>query len=107
MRISDWSACVCSSDQPYELRDSALNREGENRKSNNVWVDVRDLILLPSGTGGYEGDRYYTPGGLIEVGGYLGNAKHKIGEWAAQGGTIIFTSGMGNLNVTQIGRAHV
>src|SRR3546814_16538237 len=71
--------------QPYELRDSALNREGENLKSNNVWVDVRDLILLTSGTGGYEGVRYYTTGGLIEVGGYLGYAKNKLGEWAVLG----------------------
>jgi hypothetical protein len=53
--------------QPFELRDSPLNREGEGLKNNDVWIDIRDLILLPSGTGGHEGDRYYTPGGLIEV----------------------------------------
>jgi len=78
--------------QPFELRDSPLNREGEGLKNNDVWIDIRDLILLPSGTGGHEGDRYYTPGGLIEVGGHLGNTAHGIGEWAAQGGTIAISS---------------
>ncbi|MFC5374175.1 filamentous hemagglutinin family protein [Brevundimonas faecalis] len=74
--------------QPFELRDSPLNREGENLKNNDIWIDIRDLVLMPSGTGGHQGDRYYTPGGLIEVGGHLGNTAHTIGEWAAQGGTI-------------------
>ena len=78
--------------QPFELRDSPLNREGDGLKNNDVWIDIRDLILLPSGTGGHEGDRYYTPGGLIEVGGHLGNTAHGIGEWAAQGGTIAISS---------------
>lgn len=78
--------------QPFELRDSPLNREGEGLKNNDVWIDIRDLVLLPSGTGGHDGDRYYTPGGLIEVGGHLGNTAHGIGEWAAQGGTIAISS---------------
>ncbi|MCG2842186.1 hypothetical protein L6Q21_14475, partial [Sandaracinobacter sp. RS1-74] len=81
--------------QPYDYRDSALNRENENLKSQNVWVDVRDLEMLPSGTGGHDGDRYYTPGGLIEVSGHLGNAPHKIGEWTATAGSITFTSSSG------------
>ncbi len=38
--------------------------------------------------GGYAGDRYYTRGGLLELGGYLSNTAHKIGEWTALGGTI-------------------
>jgi filamentous hemagglutinin family protein len=74
--------------QGNELRDSPANREGTGLKSQNVWVDVRDLVLLPSGTGGYEGDRWYTPGGLLEVGGYLANTAHGIGEWTAVGGTV-------------------
>lgn len=74
--------------QGNELRDSPANREGSGLKSQNVWIDVRDLVLLPSGTGGYEGDRWYTPGGLLEVGGYLSNVAHGIGEWTAVGGTI-------------------
>lgn len=74
--------------QGNELRDSAPNRDADYLKNQNVWIDVRDLILLPDGTGGYEGDRWYTPGGLLEVGGYLQNMAHGIGEWAAVGGTI-------------------
>ncbi|WP_292225341.1 filamentous haemagglutinin family protein [Brevundimonas sp.] len=78
--------------QGNELRDSPGNRDSDGLKSRDVWVDVRDLILLPSGTGGYEGDRWYTPGGLLEVGGYLANTAHGIGEWTAVGGTITLSS---------------
>lgn len=74
--------------QPFELRDSPLNREGENLKNNDIWIDIRDLVLLPDGTGGHKGDRWYTQGGLIEVGGHLGNTAHTIGEWASVGGVI-------------------
>jgi len=74
--------------RPFDMRDSALNREGDGIRSNDVWIDVRDLVLLPSGTGGHVGDRYYTPGGLLEVAGHLGNTAHKIGEWASVAGTI-------------------
>jgi filamentous hemagglutinin family protein len=81
--------------RPFDLRDSALNREGDGIRSNDVWIDVRDLVLLPSGTGGYVGDRYYTPGGLLEVAGHLGNTAHTIGEWASVGGTI-------NLRATEL-----
>lgn len=86
--------------QPYEMRDSGQNREVETLKHNNIWIDVRDLVLLPSGTGGHDGDRYYTEGGLIEVGGHLGNVSHKIGEWSANAGSITFTSGHGILTAT-------
>lgn len=85
--------------QPYEMRDSAVNREVEGLKHNDVWIDIRDLILLPSGIGGHNGDRYYTPGGLLEVGGHLSNIKHSIGEWASVGGSITFQSGVGITNV--------
>jgi len=74
--------------QGNELRDSGLNRENADLKSQDVWIDVRDLVLLPDGTGGYEGDRWYTAGGLLEVGGHLDNIARGIGEWAAVGGTI-------------------
>ena len=86
--------------QPYEMRDSGQNREVEALKHNNIWIDVRDLVLLPSGTGGHDGDRYYTEGGLVEVGGHLGNVPHKIGEWAANAGSITFASGHGSLPST-------
>ncbi|TWT12543.1 filamentous haemagglutinin family protein [Reyranella sp. CPCC 100927] len=74
--------------QGNELRDSPINRDNGYLRNANVWVDIRDLTYVPPGTGGYSGDRYYTRGGLLEIGGYLANTKHKIGEWAAVGGTI-------------------
>ncbi|MFX7052623.1 hypothetical protein ABTH91_21550, partial [Acinetobacter baumannii] len=55
----------------------------------NVWIDRRRLIYVPAKPGVYDKDRYYTAGGLLEVGGYLDNTGHSIGEWAAQGGTIM------------------
>ncbi len=74
--------------QGNELRDSPQNRDADLLKNENVWVDIRTLTLVPKGTGGYDADRYYTKGGLLEVGGYLANTAHGIGEWAAVGGTI-------------------
>ena len=67
--------------QGNELRDSPDNRDSGVLANANVWIDVRDLILVPAGTGGYATDRYYTPGGLLEVSGYLSNTGHTIGEW--------------------------
>lgn len=84
--------------QGNEQRDAPVNREGGKLTSNDVWVDVRDLIYVPAGTNGYATDRWYTAGGLLEVGGYLGTRGHSAGEWAAQGGTLTFT---GNDVVTQ------
>src|SRR3984893_12314177 len=74
--------------QGNELRDSPANRDSGALFNKNVWIDVRDLILVPASTGGYATDRYYTPGGLLEVSGYLGTTAHTIGEWTALGGTI-------------------
>ena len=51
-------------------------------------MDRRSLIPVAAGVGGHEGERRYTAGGLLEVGGYLANLGHGIGEWAAQGGTV-------------------
>ncbi|WP_454622244.1 filamentous haemagglutinin family protein [Bradyrhizobium cenepequi] len=78
--------------QGNELRDSPQNRDNNALKNADVWIDIRDLTYVPSGTGGYDGDRYYTPGGLLEVGGYLANTPHKIGEWSAVGGTITLSA---------------
>ena len=74
--------------QGNELRDSPQNRDADVLKNNDVWIDVRSLTLVPKDTGGYASDRYYTAGGLLEVGGYLGTTAHTIGEWSAIGGTI-------------------
>ncbi len=78
--------------QGNELRDSPQNRDGGKLINSNLWIDARDLILVPDGTGGYAGDRYYTAGGLLEVGGQLANTAHTIGEWTAVGGTIMLSA---------------
>ena len=39
--------------QGNELRDSPQNRDSNYLKNANVWVDIRDLIFVPAGTGGY------------------------------------------------------
>jgi hypothetical protein len=74
--------------QGNELRDSPQNRDSGALFSQNVWIDVRSLTLVPAGTGGYATDRYYTAGGLLEVSGYLNTTGHTIGEWTAVGGSI-------------------
>lgn len=78
--------------QGNELRDSPQNRDNGALLSSNMWVDARDLTLVPAGTGGYATDRYYTSGGLLEVSGYLNNTGHRIGEWTAVGGTITLSA---------------
>ncbi|CAI8895768.1 filamentous haemagglutinin family protein [Pseudomonas serboccidentalis] len=86
--------------QGNEQRDASVNRESGALNSNDIWVDVRDLVYVPAGTNGYATDRWYTAGGLLEVGGYLGTQGHTIGEWMAQGGTTSFA---GNDVVTEQG----
>jgi filamentous hemagglutinin family protein len=78
--------------QGNELRDSPQNRDSGTLLNKNVWVDARNLVLVPAGTGGYASDRYYTPGGLLEVSGYLSNTGHTIGEWTAVGGSITLSA---------------
>ncbi|MDC8757692.1 filamentous haemagglutinin family protein [Janthinobacterium fluminis] len=86
--------------QGNEQRDAPINRDGKNLNSNDAWVDRRSLVFVPKGSNGYATDRWYTAGGLLEVGGYLGTAGHTVGEWMAQGGTVSFG---GNDVVTQAG----
>ncbi|MGS1079077.1 filamentous haemagglutinin family protein [Pseudoxanthomonas beigongshangi] len=79
--------------QGNEQRDASGNRDDKSLNNSNIWLDRRDLVLVPAGTNGYETDRWYTAGGLLEVGGYLGVTGHGIGEWSAQGGTVQFSGG--------------
>ncbi|HBO1500297.1 TPA: filamentous hemagglutinin family protein [Pseudomonas aeruginosa] len=79
--------------QGNEQRDAPVNRDGGGLASNDVWVDARELVLVPAGTNGYATDRWYTAGSLLELGGYLGTRNHSAGEWMAQGGTLTFTGG--------------
>lgn len=89
--------------QGNEQRDAPVNRDNGQLINNDVWVDLRELVFVPAGTNGYATDRWYTAGGLLEVGGYLGTQGHSVGEWMAQGGTVTFT---GKDVVTQQG-AHI
>ncbi|WP_421567407.1 filamentous haemagglutinin family protein [Stenotrophomonas sp. PD6] len=89
--------------QGNELRDSPDNRDSgnlNNLNNNSAWIDRRTLVHVPAGTGGYEADRWYAAGGLLEVGGYLGTGGHSIGEWAAQGGSVLLG---GSEVITQAG----
>ncbi|SFP71388.1 filamentous hemagglutinin family N-terminal domain-containing protein [Variovorax sp. PDC80] len=79
--------------QGNEQRDAPLNRDTTRLNNANVWIDRRKLLYVPAGVGGYDKERWYTQGGLLEVGGYLGLQGHGIGEWAAQGGSIAFAGG--------------
>lgn len=83
-----------------EQRDAWINREGGGLNSQDVWIDVRDLVRVPAGVNGYASERWYTAGGLLEVGGYLNTQAHSAGEWMAQGGIVSFA---GNDVVTQSG----
>ncbi len=74
--------------QGNEQRDAPLNRDSGKLANANVWIDRRRLSYVPAKPGVYDSDRYYTAGGLLEVGGYLGNQPHGIGEWLTQGGTV-------------------
>jgi len=49
-------------------------------------------VLVPAGTDGYPQARYYTAGGLLEVGGELTNVPHTIQEWTAPGGSITLST---------------
>ncbi|GGY04320.1 filamentous haemagglutinin family protein [Paludibacterium paludis] len=79
--------------QGNEQRDSPGNRDGKTLTNSDVWVDRRRLVYVPAGTNGYATDRWYTQGGLLEVGGYLANRGRTVGEWMAQGGTVTVTGG--------------
>ena len=76
--------------QGNEQRDSPLNRDDARLNNSDVWLDRRTLIQVASGAGGYEGDRWYSGGGLLEVGGYLGTLAVPASHWLAQGGLVRF-----------------
>ncbi|MDC8757971.1 filamentous haemagglutinin family protein [Janthinobacterium fluminis] len=76
--------------QGNEQRDAPGSRDAKYLNNSDVWVDRRELVLVPAGSNGYPTDRWYTAGGLLEVSGYLNTSGHGIGEWAAQGGTVAF-----------------
>ena len=79
--------------QGNEQRDAPVSRDGKTLNNTDVWVDRRTLIQIAKGVNGYERERWYTPGGLLEVGGYLGTTEHGIGEWASVGGIVTVAGG--------------
>ncbi|HVC59308.1 MAG TPA: filamentous hemagglutinin family protein [Acetobacteraceae bacterium] len=78
--------------QPFQLRDAPANRDSGALNSQTVNVNIGQLVLIAAGTGGYAQDRYYTAGGLLEVGGELSNVAHTVQEWAAPGGSITLSA---------------
>ncbi|MEB0207189.1 filamentous haemagglutinin family protein [Pseudomonas sp. CCC3.1] len=91
VKVSMESNSIKINIQGNEQRDAPVNRDGGKLINYDVWVDLRELVFVPAGTNGYATDRWYTAGGLLEVGGYLGTQGHSVGEWMAQGGTLTFT----------------
>ncbi len=89
--------------QNFEQRDNPQNRQTQNLTNGTVYVDSRDLSVVPAGTGGYATARDYTNGGLLEVSGYLATTGHTIGEWTALGGAITFATGTKGAVVAQQG----
>ena len=70
VRIAMASNSVKINVQGNELRDAPNNRDAAKLFNGELWVDRRSLIPVAAGVGGYEGERWYTAGGLLEVGGY-------------------------------------
>ncbi len=89
--------------QSFEQRDDPQNRLTQSLNNSTVYVDDRDLSVVPAGAGGYTTARDYTKGGVLEVSGYLGTTGHTIGEWTALGGTITFETGTKGAIVAQSG----
>jgi filamentous hemagglutinin family protein len=78
--------------QGNELRDSPVNRDTGLISSANVSVDANTLVQVAAGTDGDPATRDYTPGGLLEVSGYVSTVGHTIQEWSAVGGSITLQS---------------
>lgn len=94
VRVAMESNSVRIDVQGNELRDSPGNRDSRSLNNSELWIDRRSLVHIAAdfdaltNPHGYQRDRWYTAGGLLEVGGYLDTAGHTIGEWAAAGGAI-------------------
>ena len=75
--------------QGFQLRDAPTNRDTGAMSSQNVTVNIGQLVEPNSSnpSAPYFGN-LYTSGGLLEVSGELGNVGHTIGEWTAPGGSI-------------------
>jgi filamentous hemagglutinin family protein len=82
--------------QGFELRDAPQNRDTKLLFSNTVYIDLRQLVKVPANSS-YNApyniqNRFYTPGGLLEVSGELNNVGHTIQEWDTIGGSITISA---------------
>ncbi len=94
--------------QGFELRDNPLNRDTTRLNNATVFLDTRALVTVPASTASQNSpyattSRTYTQGGLLEVGGQIGDIAHGIGEWNAAGGTILIAGGAGSAVVAEPG----
>ena len=78
--------------QGNEQRDAPVNR-GQQAAEQQRDLDRPAHAGQGAGANGYAGERWYTGGGLLEVGGYLATSGRTASEWLAQGGTATFTGG--------------
>ncbi len=82
--------------QGFELRDAPQNRDTKLLFNNTVYIDLRQLVEVPANSS-YNApyniqNRFYTPGGLLEVSGELNNVGHTIQEWDTIGGSITISA---------------
>ncbi len=92
--------------QGSELADDPNNRVPGTLNNDNIFVDARDLIFVPPGTGGDTTDtngRYYSAGGVFNVTGEFNDVNHTIQEWMAVGGQITLSTGANGSVVAQQG----
>jgi filamentous hemagglutinin family protein len=90
--------------QGFEQRDDPLNRDTKLLNNSTVYVDLRQLQEVPANpsyVAPYNTEnRFYTPGGVLEVSGELNNVGHSIDEWDTVGGSITLSA---NQVVSQTG----
>jgi filamentous hemagglutinin family protein len=82
--------------QGFEQRDDPLNRDTKLLNNSTVYVDLRQLQEVPANPS-YNApynteNRFYTPGGVLEVSGELNNVGHSIDEWDTIGGSITLSA---------------
>ena len=88
--------------QDNELRDNPQNRLTQDLRNSTVYVDAQTVSLVPASAAD-PSDRDYTPGGLLEVSGYLANIGYGIGEYSSIGGSIDLSTGSAGAIVAQDG----
>ena len=78
--------------QPTQLRDSPANRDTGKLAGSNVYINANNLTFVAASVAD-TADRFYTPGGLLEVSGFVNNVGHTIGAWSTVGGNVTLAGG--------------